>query len=616
MNSNNNYTVNDTNESIMLYSDVFKKYIKNKIGINVDSVKLSDLLDMEYKDGKLTKTNDSLNQQEENHNENINENEPENTNINLQDAESNNGDDATILDFLNAYIEDDKFLGAIDYDNDKTLSKDEINQFLTKINGYDGDNENLSLEDIFMATKSITDGTFNSNTQSIADGSETGEDSVSSPESTNNTQASSNAQSASHSGGGGGGNYSGSDSTGTQENKESTSALAKMSESELQTELQNANNSLATKQEELAGIVNGTNSEISTKQKEVDDLYQTYLDETTKVSPELAKLIQDITTKEQEITDADLKIVSAENNISVCETAKTNAEANLTNLKTKKDELDAQKSAPNITPEQLASINSKIEKINIEIEAANTAKTQAETDLAAANAAKNQATADKATKESELAALNAQKAELESDVEAKNPAVKTAKDAYENAKKELDSEKTKLAETKLTEIYQAKDYVNEVQNAIATNKTNNQNSEFSTEPQYNKELGEALAKKAEQIAKSMNTIGSCLNGVGYTLRKFFDKKTVLSTLGHAYLADEKLSNDEFLKKYFKKVDVKRDDLKNLPAGCIVVWQRGGPTKGGQKSGHIAITLGGGKEASDHVQKQVVRNCSYSVYYPV
>lgn len=124
---------------------------------------------------------------------------------------------------------------------------------------------------------------------------------------------------------------------------------------------------------------------------------------------------------------------------------------------------------------------------------------------------------------------------------------------------------------------------------------------------YNPKLGNKLANIANQNAQSRGTKKLCLQGVRTTLEKAGLKENG-SMGGSAFQADKVLSRN----KNFKEVGVSRDDLKNLPAGCVVVWQ----PSDGHPHGHIAVTLGNGKEASDHVQNQIVRNTGYSVFVPV
>lgn len=123
---------------------------------------------------------------------------------------------------------------------------------------------------------------------------------------------------------------------------------------------------------------------------------------------------------------------------------------------------------------------------------------------------------------------------------------------------------------------------------------------------YNSKLGERFAKIAYNNAREINSSGKCAKGVRTAL-----EKTGISDgfqVASAKDADTLLNNH----KDFKKVDVNYNDLKKLPAGCIIVWE----ASEGHQHGHIAVTLGNGQEASDKIRSIVRREgVKYTVYMP-
>lgn len=153
-------------------------------------------------------------------------------------------------------------------------------------------------------------------------------------------------------------------------------------------------------------------------------------------------------------------------------------------------------------------------------------------------------------------------------------------------------------------------------------KTNTFKTDFDTKTDlpalknvYNPEISNKLAKIASETASKKNTIGLCYGGVKDSLLKAGLTKTRLGE-DHAYLAKGILKNY----KNFKEIDVAKEDLKKLPAGCVIVWQPyWGKDKENKdifhKDGHIAITLGNGREASDHEQGLLIGK-RYSVFVPV
>ncbi len=128
---------------------------------------------------------------------------------------------------------------------------------------------------------------------------------------------------------------------------------------------------------------------------------------------------------------------------------------------------------------------------------------------------------------------------------------------------------------------------------------------------YNQDLGNKLANIANKTALSKNTIGYCYGGVKDALKRAGITDNRLGG-GSAYMAKEILQKH----RNFKEVSVSKNDLKNLPAGCVIVWQPYNDRRGKyHEHGHIAVTLGNGKEASDHVQNLVIAD-KYSVFVPV
>ena len=102
---------------------------------------------------------------------------------------------------------------------------------------------------------------------------------------------------------------------------------------------------------------------------------------------------------------------------------------------------------------------------------------------------------------------------------------------------------------------------------------------------------EQLANTARNIAESMNTTGECKTGV----RKALEKHGITIKSRSAYMTADQLAKNPM----FKEIKVKRSELKDLKPGTIVVWDK----CNGHPHGHISISLGGGKEASDCIRDQ-------------
>lgn len=78
----------------------------------------------------------------------------------------------------------------------------------------------------------------------------------------------------------------------------------------------------------------------------------------------------------------------------------------------------------------------------------------------------------------------------------------------------------------------------------------------------------------------------------------------------AYVAANQLARNP----RFEEVRVSRDQLDELPAGAVVVWNRN--TKANHPYGHISVALGDGREVSDRIRPQVTNYRSqYRVFLP-
>ena len=103
--------------------------------------------------------------------------------------------------------------------------------------------------------------------------------------------------------------------------------------------------------------------------------------------------------------------------------------------------------------------------------------------------------------------------------------------------------------------------------------------------------GKALANKASAIAKSRDTIGKCYSAVADAVDATV--AVFLSGNGAYESADQFASRSDFT----EIKGLSGSDLPKLPAGAVVVWGKTGDSP----YGHIAVSLGNGDEASDHIE---------------
>jgi peptidoglycan hydrolase-like protein with peptidoglycan-binding domain len=104
-------------------------------------------------------------------------------------------------------------------------------------------------------------------------------------------------------------------------------------------------------------------------------------------------------------------------------------------------------------------------------------------------------------------------------------------------------------------------------------------------------FGNQVAAAAEREARRLNSVGRCALGVNNALISLG-----VQGRGHAYQKAEQLANNP----RFREVNISAAELSRLPPGAVVVWGR----SGAKPYGHVSVALGDGREASDHIQRQI------------
>jgi peptidoglycan hydrolase-like protein with peptidoglycan-binding domain len=104
-------------------------------------------------------------------------------------------------------------------------------------------------------------------------------------------------------------------------------------------------------------------------------------------------------------------------------------------------------------------------------------------------------------------------------------------------------------------------------------------------------LGNKVGDAAERAARQLNSVGRCALGVNNALESLG-----VMGRGHAYQKAEQLERNP----RFREVNVAASDLSSLPRGAVVVWGR----SASKPYGHVSVALGDGREASDHIQRQI------------
>lgn len=115
-----------------------------------------------------------------------------------------------------------------------------------------------------------------------------------------------------------------------------------------------------------------------------------------------------------------------------------------------------------------------------------------------------------------------------------------------------------------------------------------------------------LAQLADQeVRTNRGNGGQCYNRVANSL----DKMGIRLSGNSAYMAADQLARHPKV----REVKVSREQLTSLPPGAIVVWDRCGR----HAHGHISVSLGGGREASDVYRRQLTQyGPRFRVFVPV
>lgn len=122
---------------------------------------------------------------------------------------------------------------------------------------------------------------------------------------------------------------------------------------------------------------------------------------------------------------------------------------------------------------------------------------------------------------------------------------------------------------------------------------------------YNASKGERLASVA--LNNSVGWTGYC---AAYVKRAIQSANLGLYQYGHAYQMPSILKNNS----NFKEISPDNIDISKLPAGCILVYDKG--TEGYSKNyGHTEITTGDGRAVSDGITKNLRKKPS-SIFIPV
>ena len=410
-----------------------------------------------------------------------------------------------------------------------------------------------------------------------------------------------------------------------------STAIAKKPQTveELNQALNVAEDEKATQQQALNDATSGSSQELQGLQANIDQNYQTYTEQLEKVDVELAeqfkKIEADLNDKETEVKTNEQNISTKETEISNSQTTYDNAVSHTSSLKGQKELLENQKSnlsSSNMQPEQLTSaqsqINTQISSISEAISEAETAEQEALKDLDKQKEELEKLNEEKEKLAGEFDAIKQEKADFEAKLPAENQELNNAKTNYENSKAEYARVQANAVSGAQNGIEAAQNKINNIKTEIANleNKSIKYDYGVGAKTMYNSKVGEQLANAAHIVD---GTGGWCLRGVTKTLNRAFVLQGENYTASRAsaaadaadFLAGDKEGWEVFSQHFMEDTLATREDLDNLPAGAVVIWDRSvGPY------GHISVSLGNGLESSDHIQSQAKWDGNFRVFYPI
>ena len=617
--------------SIFQYAKEFKLYIKSKYSsdeLNVSTMSIGDILDLELVNGKLTDP-DKLEEEQGNNEEPPIEGEiPQET-----EEEKATFDESSVQDILNVLLDDEKFSSELDKDQNGDISKEELTNFFNTISINDDDGSNVSIDDILIAAENFAAENFNNdNTIPPEDTLNPFEDTIENPDIPSVNPA--NVSAAGSTGASGfSGNYN---ATPGQRLTSPTGpkSLDEMNAQELEAELTTANTDLAEKESNLEAIQNGTDDVVAPLKDAMENALNDYTEALENQNSQEAKELADVTKKieEQETKqreNEELKqncedqIEIADKDIAHYDSVIQSCTDGISTLVTKIGDLQSQLNSVQDNSDDAAQykafIQAQIDQANIEKQKLEQEKQQAETAKGIAETKRDTAQQKLDNIENTITLTNEQieelkstQAELEEIVFKQNPELEQMKQNYLDAKDKYTTTRESEISRAKEEVKSAQDYVEKVSDKLTEVRKKDYEEDFSVVEmedmnplmKYNEKTGANIVNKAMELWGNISEYGGyCAGGV----EKSILAATDVSLYGHAYqLADVLANTDgwEEVTDYYTLEDInKAYENGGLPPGAVLVWSQ---YQGGEY-GHTFIADGKGGEISDCYKQQAVVN---------
>ena len=549
-----------------------------------------------------------------------------------ESQETQNGIKEAVTGLLSKIFSNESVKKEADSDADGIITEEEAREYLTSIANGDEDASSLSLEDVEKALEDLEidpEDIINEEIKKHLEETalklkqEEVEKAEEKPTVAETAAPSASSAPRSASSGGSSSVYRGGSAQGSK-----AKDIKNMTIDELTTAITDKTSEISATQEELADVFNGTHPDLVSLKEAEDKAFEDYQNKIAEKSEEDAK---DLGIAKEQVEGHKIAL-------DFSKAAVTQTEGELTTINGQISGCDSR-----ITSLE-NSVNSLISAINSAEEGTDTSGMQ--TKLSSAQAELQKAKDQKAELEAKKETLNKQLKDEEENVkfyqESYDKAcesleeieekynddteIKQLKQVYDTAKGATEAKKAELTFSLETSIQAKRDELSQLNHELVVKQNKASEREFSPSL-YNAEFGEALADAAKDTVAEMNSSGGwCATGVSRTLAKFG-----ITTGGNGcdYLEVMRGENPNFPEaaEYFQEIEVSRDELASLPAGCIVVWDTeddpniagvgSGVSSAGAIYGHVSITDGNGKEHSDKTWGQTVyRDQKYYVFMPV
>jgi len=385
-------------------------------------------------------------------------------------AESKYGEEVTQM--LDEAYSDEDVIKALDTDGDGVLSIEEKEAFEEYAKAYDGDNEELTKEDIESALKDIKENKFSydndlSKTSTKSGSTTQGTSSSNKTQTTGGSSGTTKTKSSGSSGGFSIGNWK----IGSSSSKQNTTET--MTLEELEKEKTTKEGEVSEAQSDVNAVYSGENEAVKNAQQKCDtaeEAYNTAVEKDTKISDELKERrstnLEAIETKQTEIDGLNSNINDAEVSISEQKSVISSDESNLQALK---DALSSLNNTSSDDSEKQAEIESKKAEVQSAITEAETKLEKDKTELETREQTKKDYEDKLKTAEDEMKTLETERSEIEQEISENcslltKAALKTFNAAKENVESVKESEASKAKanlETKQAELDDINEQINE-----------------------------------------------------------------------------------------------------------------------------------------------------------